>query len=122
MLMAVFERIQELGVLKALGFSPVSLLALILIESGIQTGLAILVGLAIGIPGIFYLAHVGIDLGMMAGTSILGLAMDPIWRAAIHPGVFTTPILLLVGIVALAVSYPAGKAALIHPVEAMRHR
>jgi len=121
MLMAVFERIRELGVLKALGFGPLALLGLILIESGIQTGFAIVIGLALGIPGIFYLAHFGIDMGMLAGTSIMGIAMDPIWRAAIHPQVFTTPVVMLVAIVFLAVIYPAGKAALIQPVEAMRH-
>ena len=121
MLMAVFERIRELGVLKALGFGPLSLLGLILIESGVQTAFAIAIGLVLGIPGIYYLAHVGIDMGMLAGTSIMGIAMDPIWRAAIHPRVFTTPVVMLVVIVLLAVLYPAAKAALIQPVEAMRH-
>jgi ABC-type lipoprotein release transport system permease subunit len=122
MLMAVFERIRELGVLKALGFSPYSLMGLILFESAIQTAIAIGVGLALGVPGILYLSRVGIDLGMLAGTSILGIAMDPIWRAAVNPGVFVTPVLLLAVIVLLAVSYPAAKAALLRPVEAMRHR
>lgn len=122
MLMAVFERIRELGVLKALGFSPFALLGLILLESVIQTAMAIGVGLALGIPGILYLSRVGIDLGMLAGTSILGIAMDPIWRAAINPRVFVTPVALLIVIVLLAVSYPAVKAAMLRPVEAMRHR
>jgi ABC-type lipoprotein release transport system permease subunit len=80
------------------------------------------VGLALGIPGILYLSHVGVDLGMLAGTSILGIAMDPIWRAAINTNVFVTPVVLLTSIVLLAVLYPAGKAALLRPVEAMRHR
>ncbi len=122
MLMAVFERIRELGVLKALGFSPFALFGLVLLESAIQTLLAIGVGLALGIPGLLYLAHVGIDLGMLAGTSIMGIAIDPIWRAAIHPQVFSMPILMLSGIVLLAAIYPATKAALLRPVEAMHHR
>ena len=121
MLMAVFERIRELGVLKALGFGPFSLLGLILIESGLQTLFAIIIGVGLGIPAILYLAHVGIDMGTLAGTSIMGIAMDPIWRAAIHARVFVTPVVMLVVIVFLAVLYPAGKAALIQPVEAMRH-
>jgi putative ABC transport system permease protein len=121
MLMAVFERIRELGVLKAIGFGPLSLFGLILIESGVQTFFAIILGLALGIPGILYLATVGIDMGMLAGTSIMGVAMDPIWRAAVHTRVFTTPIIMLVTIVFLAILYPAAKAALIRPSEAMRH-
>lgn len=121
MLMSVFERIRELGVLKALGFSPFALLGLILLESVIQTAMAIGIGLALGIPGILYLSRVGIDLGMLAGTSILGIAMDPIWRAAINTRVFMMPVLLLTGIVLLAVIYPAAKAAMLRPVEAMRH-
>jgi ABC-type lipoprotein release transport system permease subunit len=60
-------------------------------------------------------------MGMMAGTSIMGIAMDPIWYAAIHPNIFITPVVMLVVIVFLAVLYPAGKAALIQPAEAMRY-
>ena len=55
------------------------------------------------------------------GVTILGIAMDPVWRAVITPDAFRLPILTLVSIVALAVLYPAAKAALISPVEAMRH-
>lgn len=121
MLMAVFERIRELGVLKALGFSPFALMGLILLESLIQTAMAIGVGLALGIPGLLYLANVGIDLGTLAGTSILGMAMDPTWRAAFNARVLVTPVVMLAGMVLLAVSYPAAKAAMLRPVEAMRH-
>jgi ABC-type lipoprotein release transport system permease subunit len=122
MLMAVFERIREFGVLKALGVEPSAVLCLILLETGIQTGIAILAGLMLSTPGILYLSHTGIDLGGLAGISILGIALDPIWRAAVNVGVFAQPILVLLLVVAVAVTYPALKAALIRPVEAMHHR
>ncbi len=121
MLMAVFERIREFGVLKALGVGPFDVLRLILLETGIQTGIAILVGLALSIPGILYLSHTGIDLARFAGISIMGIALDPVWRADISVRVFATPILVLVLIVAAAVIYPALKAALIRPVDAIHH-
>jgi putative ABC transport system permease protein len=121
MLMAVFERIRELGVMKALGVGPFEVLRLILLESGIQSGIAIAIGLALSVPSLLYLERTGIDLGALAGTSVMGIAMDPIWRAAISVPVFTTPVVVLLLIVGLAVLYPAAKAAAVQPVEAMRH-
>lgn len=122
MLMAVFERVREFGVLKALGVSPFGVLRLILVESAIVTGLAIAIGVTLAIPCLIYLRDVGIDLSSLAGVAVMGIAMDPVWRAVITPDAFRLPILSLVCIVAIAVAYPAVKAALISPVEAMRHR
>jgi ABC-type lipoprotein release transport system permease subunit len=122
MLMAVFERIREIGVLKALGFSPSWVLGLIVVESCLQTGLAVLLGLALSIPGLWFLMDVGINMGTLGGASIMGLAVDPVWRAVVTDRTFTMPVLVLVVIVTLAVIYPATKAAVIRPVEAMRHQ
>jgi len=122
MLMAVYERIREFGVLKALGVGPFEVLRIILAESAFQTGIAILVGLALGVPGIIYLERVGLNLASLGGIPIGGIALDPVWRAAVTGYVFVAPVLTLVFIVLLAVIYPAVKAALIQPVAAMRHR
>jgi len=84
MLMAVFERIREFGVLKALGVGPFDVLRLILVESAIQTAIAILVGVSLAVPGIWYLSHTGIDLAQLGGVTIMGIAWDPVWRAAVH--------------------------------------
>lgn len=122
MLMAVFERVREFGVLKALGVSPFEVLRLILVESAIITGIAIVVGVALAVPALIYLRDVGLDLSSLAGVTIMGIALDPVWRAVITPDGFRLPILTLIVIVVLAVAYPAVKAALISPVEAMRYR
>lgn len=122
MLMSVFERIREIGVLRALGVGPFDVIALIALESAIQTGIALSIGLALALPGLAYLSLVGIDLGSLAGISIMGVAMQPVWHAAVSVRAFVGPVLTLVTIVALAVVYPALKAALIRPVEAMRQQ
>jgi putative ABC transport system permease protein len=121
MLMAVFERIREFGVLKALGAGPLDVMRLMLVESTIQTGIAILVGATLAVPGLWYLSNTGIDLAQLGGVTIMGIAWDPVWRAAVQADIFTRPILVLVSVVALAVLYPALKAALIRPVDAMYH-
>ncbi len=121
MLMAVFERVREFGVLKALGVGPTEVLLLILTESAIQTALALGIGVAIAVPAVLYLARTGIDLGSLAGVSMMGMAMNPIWRAEINAQVFTGPIVALVAIVTVAVLYPAFKAALIRPVDAIHY-
>ncbi len=122
MLMAVFERLREIGVLKALGVGPFEVFRLMFVEAGIQAGIAIAVGTALSVPGMWYLMNVGIDFASLAGVSVMGVAMTQVWRAALTAAVYSTPILMLVGIVLAAVIYPALKAALIRPIVAMRQQ
>jgi ABC-type lipoprotein release transport system permease subunit len=121
MLMAVFERIREFGVLKAIGVGPGGVVWLIFIESMIQTGLAVVAGVAVAIPGSMYLSRVGIDLTSLGGFSIHGIAWDPIWRAEMDANTWVGPIVTMTIIVVIAVIYPAIKAALIQPVRAIQH-
>jgi ABC-type lipoprotein release transport system permease subunit len=121
MLMAVFERIRELGVLKSLGFGPVGVLALILTESGLQTGLALAAGLAASIPGIFYLSEIGIDVGRLGGTAVLGHAMPTVWHGEYTWQSLSGPVIMLCMMVFAGVLYPSLKAAWIRPVAAVRH-
>jgi putative ABC transport system permease protein len=122
MLMSVFERINEIGVLKALGVGPGHVLAMILIEGGLQTAIAIVVALTLSVPGLAYLADHGLDLSGIGGMSFAGMAFDPVWRGVVTPWVIIGPVLTLVFIVSVSVLYPALKAARISPVEAMRYQ
>jgi ABC-type lipoprotein release transport system permease subunit len=121
-LMAVFERVREFGVLKAIGVGPGGVLRLVLAESAIQTLLATVAGTVLALPMLHYLGTVGIDLRALGDMSVVGVAWDPVWKAKVGRGVFIGPIVTMVAVVTLAVIYPALKAALIKPVEAMRHR
>jgi len=122
MLMSVFERIKEFGVLKALGITPAGVFKLIYVESLIQVALAVGVGVALATPILIYLATVGINMGALAGTSMMGMAMMETWYGVVSPQVFAQPIFMTFFVVSLAVFYPAYKAAVIQPVSAMRHR
>jgi ABC-type lipoprotein release transport system permease subunit len=122
MLMAVFERIREFGVLKAIGVSPKKVLTIIVTESSIQTLLAIVTGLTLSLPGLWYLVNYGIDTGALGGTSMMGIAWNQMWYGVVTPWSFIAPVITLIIMASLAVIYPALKASRISPVEAMRHQ
>lgn len=122
MLMAVFERIRELGVLKALGVGPGGILLLMFAEASIVTTVSILAGVALAAPTIHYLATRGIELASLADLSVMGIAMSPVWHAEMSAATFGMPIAVLILIMTLAVAYPALKAAFIDPVAAIHHR
>jgi putative ABC transport system permease protein len=122
MLMAVFERIREFGVLKALGVGPFAVFKIIVAESGIQVLLAVALGGLLSIPANAYLSTVGINLSSVGNISVAGVAFDPFWRSVVTVDTYVGPIVALITIVGLAVLYPALKAAFIRPVEAMRHQ
>jgi ABC-type lipoprotein release transport system permease subunit len=122
MLMAVFERIREFGVLKAIGYAPGQVLLIILSECAIITGLAVAAGGVLAVPGLWFLVNVGIDMGRLGGMAMMGVVLDPVWRGIVNSSVLTTPLFTLLFIVGLASLYPATKAAWISPIRAIQHR
>jgi ABC-type antimicrobial peptide transport system permease subunit len=122
MLMSVFERIHQFGIMKALGVRPWQLIRIIYTETFIQTLIASLLGLFIGTGITWYFEKNGLDLSSMSdGFSFSGLALDPIWYATLSIKSLFVPVVFLFVIAALAVLYPALKAAVIRPVDAIHY-
>lgn len=122
-LMAVFERIKELGLLKAIGLSPTRVVGLILWEGLFQAMLATAAGLILSIPVLYCVTRVGIDLAALGGQiSMSGIGLDPVMRGIVNPTIVVGPLSTMFVIVLLSMLYPALKAARIKPVEAMRHQ
>ncbi len=122
MLMAVFERVKELGVMKAIGLEPSKVLALIGLEAALQIAVAVVVGLVASLPGMWFLQTRGIEMGAMGGMNVAGMAMAQVWYASYSLQGLRAPVVMLVVMASLAVLYPAIKAARISPVVAMRHQ
>jgi len=119
-LMAVFERIREFGLLKALGMKPMGIIAGVLVESVLLLTLGLIVGNVIGLLTVTALAHTGIDLSALAeGMEFVGMSR------VIYPIIQGKDVLLanlIVFLLGLLVSvYPAIIAARFNPVEAMAH-
>jgi len=118
-LMAVFERMREFGLLKALGMKPWWILREVLTESFLLliTGMAI--GNALGFVCIYALSGSGIDLSALAaGAEYAGMTRVIYPAIALRDILMSNFIVLFLGI--LVSAYPAVKAARFTPVEAMR--
>lgn len=107
MLMSVFERTQEIGLLRAVGWKRKRVVSMIVIE-----GLAL--SLFSGIAG------VGIGIGL---NSLLGLI--PLYGSFFNP-IYEGPIFVQIGVLVLVLGvvgsiYPAWKAASLKPIEALRY-
>lgn len=123
MLMSVFERIREFGVMKAIGFGPVQLFSLVYAETLIQCVIAVVLAFVFGLPLAWYFQLNGIDLSQLVSSiSFGGIAFDPIWQAVITQRSVFAPLVTLVLMALLAVLYPAIKAAVIRPVKAIHYR
>lgn len=117
-LMAVFERIREFGLLKALGMKPWWIVKEVLTESFFLLLLGMAAGNALGFLSIFALADTGIDLSALSeGLEFAGMSR------VIYPFIMMSDVIaanLVVLVLGLAVSaYPAIKAARFTPVKAM---
>lgn len=118
MLMAVYERMREFGLLKALGMKPYWILRSVLTESLFLLVLGTLLGNLFGFLFVYATAQTGIDLSALAaGAEMWGMSR------MIFPVIAVQDVLVangMVVILGLAVSaYPAVKAARFTPVEAM---
>jgi ABC-type lipoprotein release transport system permease subunit len=122
MMMSVFERTRELGVLRALGMRPRRLVALILIESGGLALIAAVIGVGLGLLLDVYLVRTGVDFSgsLEEGYEFSGVVLDPVIKGLVRVEPIAV-IVLAVFVVTLAASvWPALRAARLRPVDAIR--
>ena len=124
LLMSVFERIPEFGVMKALGFSPWGLFAMIVAESMFQVTVAAFLALAVGLPLALYFSSHPIDFSgfVQSSSTIAGVALDAKWYCVVTVHSVLLPVLFLYLVAGLAILYPALKAAMLKPLAAIYHR
>lgn len=123
MLMSVFERIPEFGVMKALGLSGWRLFFLIVVETFLLVSAAVLLAMAAGIPlSLYYETHPLDFSGMAQSSTIAGIAFEPKWYCRVTLETVLLPVVFMYVTAGLAILYPACKAALIRPVQAIHHK
>ena len=120
MLMSVFERVQEFGVLMAIGMRNAKVFSMVMIEALCLATIGTVVGVLAGVALTLLLREVGIDLSVFAeGLRAFGAGavITPELRFnGILAAVVTIPLTTLLGAL-----YPAWKATRLQPVAAIRH-
>ena len=120
LLMAVYERVREFGLVRALGMRPLQIVTGVILESFLLLLVGLAIGNALGFLAIAWLGGQGIDLASFsASTEMFGLSR------MVYPEIKAADAITFNGMVfglGLLVSlYPAIKAARFTPVEAMTH-
>ena len=121
MLMAVFERTREIGLLSAIGLKRRQILLLFLMEGTLIGVLGGVVGAALGAVVVTIAGSIGFDLSMAAEASemmgLLGTYLYPVLEA----GPLVSRFITVIFISALASLYPAWQAANSQPAEALHY-
>ncbi len=117
LVMAVFERTREIGILSALGMRGTRVIALFFAESSLLTLGGIVLGLVIGGIAVAYAAKYGFYIGDFGTTGIL--IRERLYGYLIPSDVITLTIIAFI-VTLLGSLYPALLAARLDPVEALR--
>ena len=118
MLMAVLERIKELGMLMAIGMNKLRVFSMIVLETILLGVVATPIGLLLGYGTIEYVRENGIDMSAYSeGMASYGLSQMIYFD--VEPGVYTQMAVGVFLTAILAAIYPALKAIRLKPVEAL---
>ena len=120
LLMSVFERTREMGILAALGMKGRQILTMFLLEAGMLGIAGIVLGILLGSLGVLYLATVGLDIGVEAGVASTSFALSSTIYARFAPSAMVGLSIAGLVITLLASLYPAWFAARMEPIDALR--
>jgi ABC-type lipoprotein release transport system permease subunit len=121
MMMAVFERTREMGVLAALGMKGRQIMGLFLLEGALIGVVGAIIGCILGSLLLGIVGQVGIDLGYASGMGeITALMGDRLYPSVTLAGVVSRGAVVAI-IATLASLYPAWQASRKEPAEALHH-
>lgn len=120
MLMVVFERTREIGMMKAMGLNTGSVLALLTVEAGFIGIVGSLVGSLVGSVLSYWLKYQGIDISFASSTSSQSMPFGPIIYLAPTPFIVIGTFLFgLIATIVVAL-LPISKVTKMEPAKALK--
>ena len=120
LLMSVFERTREMGILAALGMKGRQIMAMFIMESATLGVIGVILGVALGSLGVYYLATEGFHYGELSTVGGTELALGDTMYAAFQWGDTAMLAAACLIIILLASLYPAWFATRKEPIDALR--
>ncbi len=119
LLMSVFARAREIGILSSLGMKRGQITLLFLIEGILLALLGIALGWVLGLGVAAYMTYVGFSIPADTAALVEGFAFGTTMKGGFAPDQYVIFSLLLLAVVSLVSLYPASFAARMEPVEAL---
>ena len=122
MLMAIFERKHEFGILLSLGMGRYWILFMVMLESLFISIISAIIGTFLGVISTLYLQKHGIDMSsyMPDGFDYGGIIFEPVWYAYLDKESIKGSVVLMLIIAMFASLIPSWKTVKMKPVEVMR--
>ena len=120
MLMIVFERTKEIGMMKALGLNNISIVGLLTIEAAIIGVVGSFFGTIGGTAFSYWLKYEGIDISMVSSTASADMPFGPIIYLAPTPFIIATAFLLGLLVTIIVALLPISRVTRINPAKALK--
>jgi putative ABC transport system permease protein len=120
MLMVVFERTREIGMMKAMGLNTLSIIGLLIVEAGLIGVIGSLVGSIFGTVLSYWLKYQGIDISIASATSSQAMPFGPIIYLSPTPFIIIGTFFFgLIATIVVAI-LPISKVTRMEPAKALK--
>ncbi|MBA7662521.1 hypothetical protein ES703_70550 [subsurface metagenome] len=120
MIMVVYERTKEIGMMKAMGLNNLSVAGLLTLEAGIIGFVGSFMGTVIGGILSYWLKYQGIDMSMMSSSTSADMPYGPIIYFSPTPMIMITGFLFGLLAAIIVALLPITRITKLEPAKALR--
>ncbi len=119
MMMLVYERVREIGILRSIGFSRSEISRLFFLEALFISSIAAAAGIVLGAWLVYKTGEIGINIGEMAIMDSVDLDYPMVFKPRLSVRALLIAGFMAMGITSAVAWIPAGRAARMEPVDAL---